>query len=74
MSNRSKALIYALQEVEMMPPKDLLTEIKKRAKLRANPRVEWHIKATLIFKDYLSPKFQFQKQFNPYLLFMLNNS
>jgi len=49
MTNRSKALIYGLQEVEMMPLKDLKAEIAKRSRLRGNPVTRWHIDSTLIF-------------------------
>ena len=41
MTNRSKALIYALQEVELMPLKELKTEIAKRVRVRDNPVSRW---------------------------------
>lgn len=59
MSNRSKALVYALQEVEMMTKPELDAEIKKRKMLRNNPLTKWYIDRTLIFTNYLAKPWLF---------------
>jgi len=74
MTNRTKALIYGLQEAEMCPQRKLEVEIKTRTKLLQHGQRKWLVDSFPIFKDYLAPKFKFQKRFNAFLLFMINNS
>ena len=57
-----------------MPLKDLKQEIGRRFRLRGNPVARWIVESNTIFQDYLAPKFAFQKRYNPWMLFFLNNS
>lgn len=84
----TKAIIYAPMEVEMFPPQDFKQAIKKLEKgLKKNSKSQYgHHRSRSLFTGYVPDnesslhadhhrqKLRFQKRYNAYMLFMLNNS
>ena len=86
-SDRTKALIYAIQEVERFPLPAYRKALAKRREQRANPLLIKHVDLKPFFDSYVEKSFPdplmgrvksrknlYQKRYNAFMLFMLNNS